>query len=133
MRIATALFTLVSLLTVTRIASAGSATSTDEARHMAGHAQYEMRMPAMPAMPAPAMLPSVPSSTDDFRALSRARQTMARPALAPAATPASMRVTSTDEARAAAGHGRYTPAPATMAVAPGAMDGSVSNRSAAMR
>jgi hypothetical protein len=126
MRIATALFTLVSLLAATRIASAGSATSTDEARHVAGRAQYQARMSAMPA---PAMLPAVPSSTDDFRALAGARQTMPRPAATPVATPAAMRVTSTDEARAAAGQGLYTRSGAAMAVAPGAANGSA----AAMR
>jgi hypothetical protein len=128
MRIATALFTLVSLLAVTRSASADSPTSTDEARHQAGHAQYQMRMPAMSAMPAPAMLPAVPSSTDDFRALAGARQTMTRPAAAPVAMPAGIRVTSTDEARVAAGQNLYTRSSDTMAVAPSAM-----NSSAAMR
>jgi hypothetical protein len=125
MRIATALFTLVSLLAVTRIASADSATSTDEARHVAGHAQYQTRMSAMPA---PAMLPAVPSSTDDFRALAGARHTMTRPAAAPVTMPAGMRATSTDDARAAAGQNLYTRSADTMAAAPAA-----ANASAAMR
>ena len=128
MRIATALFTLVSLLAATRIASADSATSTDEARHHAGHAQYQMRMAAMAAMPAPAMLPAVPSSTDDFRALAGARQTMARPAAAPLAMPVGMRVTSTDDARAASGKNLYTRPADTMAAAPGAATGSAAMR-----
>ena len=125
MRIATALFTLVSLLAVTRIASADPATSTDEARHMAAHAQYQMRMAAMPA---PAMLPAVPSSTDDFRALAGARQTMVRPAAAPVAMPARMRVTSTDDARAASGQKLYMRSNDTMAVAPGTANGSAAMR-----
>jgi hypothetical protein len=123
MRIATALFTLVSLLAVTRFASAGSATSTDEARRQAGRAQYQMRMSAMPAMPTPAMLPSVPSSTDDFRALAGARQAMTRPAAALVALPAGMPVTSTDEARTASGQNLYMRSADTMALAPGAMNG----------
>lgn len=116
MRIATVLFPLVSLLALAGSASAGTATSTDEARHLAGSVQHHARMTTMPA---PAMLPAVPSSTDDFRALAGARQTTARPVPATTATPASLRVTSTDEARAAAGRDLYTPATRVMVRATG--------------
>jgi hypothetical protein len=120
MRIATTLFALVSLLALTAPASAGTITSTDQARRQAGHAQHQAHASAMsmPGMHAAATLPAVPSSTDDHRAL--AGQIMARHAIAPAATPAPIRVTSTDEARAAAGRSMSTPAPIMVRAAAGA-------------
>jgi hypothetical protein len=102
MRIATTLLALISVLACTRLALAdGTATSTDEARRIAGNTQHA---PYAAARAVPVRLPATPSSTDDFRALAGARVQAARPAgIQLAAMPARPRVTSTDEARAAAG------------------------------
>jgi hypothetical protein len=102
MRIATTLLALISVLACTRLALADqAATSTDEARRAAEKTQYDAHATAHHV---PVRLPAVPSSTDDFRALAGARVQAVQPAgIQLAAMPAPLRVTSTDEARAAAG------------------------------
>jgi hypothetical protein len=100
MRIATALLALFSVLACTPLALADqTATSTDEARRIAEQTRHDAHATARPVR-----LPAVASSTDDIRALAEARVHVTRPArIQLAAMPAPLHVTSTDEARVAAG------------------------------
>jgi len=100
MRIATTLLALISVLACTRLALADQpATSTDEARRIAEMTWYDAHATTGHV---PVRVPAAPSSTDDFRVLAGARIHTVQPAgIQLAAMP--QRVTSTDEARAAAG------------------------------
>lgn len=104
MRIASALLALLSILACTRFALADqAATSTDEARRIAEKTQHALHASTRSV---PVRLPAVPSSTDDFRVLAGAHAAQAA-RIQLAAMPAPLRVTSTDEARAAAGQAQY--------------------------